>query len=69
MLKRRVVFAMLLALSGCSAEQAYYAGQAWQRNQCAGIPDKADYERCLRNADGSYQSYREDAARRQDTGR
>jgi hypothetical protein len=51
---------MLLAalLAGCTAEQGYNAGQAWQRNQCAAIPDKADYERCIANTGGSYDQYK-----------
>jgi hypothetical protein len=52
--------AALLAclLAACSAEQGYNAGQAWQRNQCARIPDKAEYDRCMSNTGGSYESYK-----------
>jgi hypothetical protein len=58
--------AALLAslLTACSAEQAYNAGQAWQRNQCAGIPDKAEYDRCVSNTGGSYDAYRRETGRK-----
>jgi hypothetical protein len=45
-------------LPACTAEQAYGSGQAWQRNQCARIPDKAEYDRCMGKADTSYHSYK-----------
>lgn len=57
-------FLLALLLAGCSAEQAYNAGQAWQRNQCAGIPDKAEYDRCTANAGGSYDAYQRDTGKK-----
>jgi hypothetical protein len=45
-------------LSGCSAEQVYDSGQAWQRNECNKLPDKADYDRCVGRTGGTYDSYR-----------
>jgi hypothetical protein len=55
-----VVLSLLpaLFLPACTAEQAYGSGQAWQRNQCARIPDKAEYDRCMGKADTSYDSYK-----------
>jgi len=47
-----------LALAGCSGEQTYSAGQNWQRNQCARIPDRAEYDRCMADANRSYDSYK-----------
>jgi hypothetical protein len=47
-----------LCLPGCTREQAYGAGQAWKRQECIRIPDKAEYERCMRDADLSYDAYR-----------
>ena len=41
-----------LSLTGCTREQLAGAGQAWQRNECAKIPDKVEYDRCMRAADG-----------------
>jgi hypothetical protein len=49
---------LVLLLPACTAEQAYGSGQAWQRNQCARIPDKAEYDRCMGKADTSYDSYK-----------
>ncbi len=48
----------VLFLPACSAERAYGTGQAWQQNQCARIPDKAEYDRCMSNANTSYDSYK-----------
>jgi hypothetical protein len=48
----------LLCIAGCTREQVYGAGQARQRQECIRIPDKADYERCMRDADRSYDTYR-----------
>jgi len=44
-------------LPGCT-HQAYGAGQMWQRQECIRIPDRAEYDRCMRNADLSYDAYR-----------
>jgi len=49
---------LALALAGCSGEQAYSAGQNWQRNQCARTPDRAEYDRCMADANRSYDSYK-----------
>jgi hypothetical protein len=55
-----ILGALLLAWSvaACTGEQAYISAQAWQRNQCAKLPDRADYERCVRDAEGSYDAYK-----------
>ena len=53
----------ILVLAGCSGEQAYNTGQAWQRNQCARVADKAEYDRCMAGASGSYESYKRETAR------
>jgi len=47
-----------LLLPGCTAEQIYSSGQAWQRNQCVKILDQAEYERCMRDADMAYDEYK-----------
>ena len=41
-----------LWLPGCTREQLAGAGQAWQRNECAKVPDKVEYDRCMRAAEG-----------------
>jgi len=60
----RPVFMLLIAIGGCSAEQAYHAGQAWQQNQCNGIADKAEYDRCMSRAGESYESYKREIEKR-----
>ena len=52
------VLAVAQLLAGCSAEQTYSAGQNWQRNQCTRIPDRAEYDRCMADANRSYDTYR-----------
>lgn len=47
-----------LPLSGCTAEQAYGTAQAWQRNQCNRLPDKAEFDRCMSKTDTTYDSYK-----------
>lgn len=49
-------------LAGCSAEQAYSGGQAWQRNECNRLPDGLERTRCLERADTSYEAYRKEKA-------
>ena len=56
-----VLMFVAMLFAGCTAERAYTTAQAWQVNQCARLPEKADYDRCVRNADGSYDSYRREA--------
>jgi hypothetical protein len=55
---------VLLALAGCSTEQAYNAGQGWQRNQCNGIGDKAEYDRCIERTGPDYGTYRKETQQR-----
>ena len=54
---------MALGLSGCTGEQAYNAGQNWQRNQCTRYPDKADYDRCMADANRSYDAYKRETGK------
>jgi hypothetical protein len=50
---------LLAALvSGCTAEQAFNAGQGWQRNQCSHLPDKAEFDRCMSNTSVTYDAYK-----------
>jgi hypothetical protein len=48
---------MLSCLSACTTERGYGAAQAWQRNQCNRLPDKAEVDRCVGKADTSYEAY------------
>jgi len=52
------IAAILSVASGCSWEQAYSAGQQWQRHQCNRLVEQTERERCLRNANMPYENYR-----------
>ena len=59
----RAVFALsavvaMSSLSACTTEQMYGSGQAWQRNQCSRMPDKADADRCAAQAGTTYETYK-----------
>jgi hypothetical protein len=58
-----VVAAVLasLAAPACSWEQAYYATQTWQRNECSKLPDAGERERCASRNSASYGTYRQQA--------
>jgi len=43
---------------GCTSQQLYGTGQAWQRNECQKIPDAQERSRCLSNASTSYEDYK-----------
>jgi len=45
-------------LPACTAEQVYVTGQGWRRSECAEKLDKVDYDRCMRDADMPYDSYK-----------
>jgi hypothetical protein len=47
---------MLASVSACTTEGGYGAAQAWHRNQCNRLPDKAEADRCL-GRDVSYDTY------------
>jgi hypothetical protein len=62
--RRATVSAMTLlslALHGCSSQQAYGAGQAWQRQECARISDAQERSRCMASASTSYEDYKRQA--------
>jgi hypothetical protein len=44
-------------LAGCTWQQAYYAGQQWQRNACNRLIEQAERDRCLSNANMPYDDY------------
>jgi hypothetical protein len=58
-----LVAAVLIALAvpACSWEQAYYATQTWQRNECNRLPDAGERERCMNRNTTSYGAYRQQA--------
>jgi len=53
-----MVLGLALSLAGCTAQQAYGTAQAWQRNQCNKLPDNAEFDRCVRETQTSYESYK-----------
>ena len=57
---------MALWSGGCSSQQAYGVGQAWQRNECYKIGDAQERGRCLASSSTSYDEYKRqsDAARK-----
>jgi hypothetical protein len=50
--------ATLTVASGCTWQQAYSAGQGWQRNACNRLVEQVERERCLSNFNMSYEDYR-----------
>ena len=58
MLPAVAVLAFAFAATGCTAQQAYHAGQSWQRNQCDRIVDNVERNRCLDRSRTSYDEYR-----------
>jgi hypothetical protein len=65
-MEKRVVLITLVAAvsaSACTSEQLYATGQGWQRYPCSRIPDKTEYDRCMRDADITYDSYKREIAR------
>jgi len=50
--------AIFWVAAGCSWQQAYYGGQGWQRNMCNKLVDQTERERCLSNANMTYEDYR-----------
>ena len=50
-----------LLLSGCSSEQLYATGRNAQRAECVKQADGTSRDRCLKDADMSYDAYRKEA--------
>lgn len=42
----------------CSSKQIYDSGQAWQRNECQQLNDKAERDGCLANNKDSFETYK-----------
>jgi hypothetical protein len=53
-----VVVPLVLALPACTTQRAYDTAQAYQRNQCGRIPDKAEFDRCMSGANSPYDAYK-----------
>lgn len=48
----------MIGLSGCSSQQLYGVGQAWQENECNKIVDMQERNRCMSGTATSYEDYK-----------
>ncbi len=53
-----VVLLSAPCLPGCSSQQVYGMGQAWQRNECYKIVDAQEHGRCMASTSMSYDEYK-----------
>jgi hypothetical protein len=58
LVRAALVTVCLASLGACSAQQAYYGGQAWQRNECVNVVDTDEREQCIAATRLSYRAYR-----------
>lgn len=56
----RLLYAMLIILfqAGCSAQQMFATGQAYQQNQCLRILDKLQRDYCMSQISIGYEEYK-----------
>ena len=57
-----IAAAVLWLCGGCSSQQMYATSQAYQRNQCEHLPDRAERDKCMEAANISYDQYRKETA-------
>lgn len=48
----------MVTATGCTTQQLYNTGQAWQRNECNKIMDQQERTRCLSSTSTSYETYK-----------
>jgi len=58
--------ALGLSVAGCTGQQAYSAGQTWQRNACNRLIEQTERERCLSNTNMTYEDYRRQVEAKRD---
>jgi hypothetical protein len=64
-LRMILLYLALLAPSlfaGCSMQQVYNTGQAWQQNQCLKIIDAQERSRCMASTGTSYDEYKRESS-------
>ena len=49
----------LITGTGCTTQQLYSTGQAWQRNECNRLMDQQERSRCLSSSSTSYEAYKQ----------
>jgi len=54
----RTAIVISFAASACTLQQAYYSGQAWQRNECNNLIDQNQRERCMSKTNTTYEDYK-----------
>ncbi|MFZ1852405.1 MAG: hypothetical protein WAU15_09360 [Nitrosomonas sp.] len=50
---------LLIVGTGCTTQQLYNTGQAWQRNECNKFIDQQERSRCLSSTNTSYETYKQ----------
>ena len=48
---------LLAGLTGCTTQQWYASGQAWQRNECFKLIDNIQRDQCLARTEMPYDQY------------
>jgi len=56
----KMVLVLIIAIlcTGCSSQQLYATGQAYQRNQCLNSQDQSKLHGCMGNEDITYDQYK-----------
>lgn len=48
-------------VAACSSDQVYNSGQAWRRSTCDQMADREQRDRCIKEADRSYDSFKKES--------
>jgi hypothetical protein len=56
-----LVASFCAAMTGCTSQQLYTAGQQWKANECRRLPP-SEIERCMKSNAMSYEEYQREAA-------
>jgi hypothetical protein len=59
---RQCAAGLALLFAGCSSQQLYGAGQAWQRTECQRIQNAEERSRCMQSTARSHDEYQKEAA-------